>query len=184
MPTRRDEIRAEVERIYFEARVSAQVHFEYAKSWRSADRWLGSLASLLAGLAGASGLSEVATPVQAGFIALAAAAIGALATSLGARGVRDSSTRSAYAYLALEQDARVFILIELPGISDEDGQLQMRSLLNRLQELKQASEIPSSRAWKKGTKEIAERPAAIPTTTTTGSALGGEPADGLRTLGS
>jgi hypothetical protein len=77
-------ITAEAQRIHESAMFSAQTQFEYSKSWRSVDRWVGGSAAALAAVAATGGLSEVFTARWTGLIAFAAAALGAIATSLGA----------------------------------------------------------------------------------------------------
>ena len=101
----KSELRKEALRIEESARYSAQNQFEYSKSWRRVDRWLGSLAALLAALAAAGGLSEVVSGQLAGLVALAAAGTGAVATSLGAPKAKDRAHSSANALLGLQQDA-------------------------------------------------------------------------------
>jgi len=44
----RKEIRAEAERVLEVATLSSETQFEYAKTWRSVDRWIGSAAAALA----------------------------------------------------------------------------------------------------------------------------------------
>jgi hypothetical protein len=73
----------EAQRIHESAMFSAQTQFEYSKSWRSVDRWVGGSAAALAAVAATGGLSEVFTAQWTGLIAFAAAALGAIATSLG-----------------------------------------------------------------------------------------------------
>jgi hypothetical protein len=60
--SRREELRNEARRVEESARHSAQNQFEYAKTWRRVDQWLGGTAALLAAVSGAGGLSEVISP--------------------------------------------------------------------------------------------------------------------------
>jgi hypothetical protein len=145
---------AEANRIHESAMLSAQTQFEYSKSWRSIDRWVGGSAAAFAAVAATGGLSEVFTARKTGLIAFAAAALGAIATSLGAPKAKDRAHASANALLALQQDARIFMNIEMPLLSDEDAREQLRSLVTRQQELNATAEIPSRRAWRKSQKNI------------------------------
>jgi len=150
----REELRKEAERVEESSRYSSQTQFEYAKTWRRVDRWLGGTAALLAAIAGAGGLSEVMSPRWAGLIALTAAGMGAVATSLGAPKAKDRAYASATALLALQQDARIFINLDLNSLSDEEARDQLRTLVARQQELSATAEIPSGRAWKRGKQNI------------------------------
>lgn len=133
---------------------SAQTQFEYSKTWRRVDRWLGGTAALLAALAGAGGLSEVISASWAGLIALAAAGVGAIATSLGAPKAKDRAYASANALLALQQDSRIFINIDVDGLAEDEGRDQLQTLVARLQELNATAEVPSSRAWRRAKQNV------------------------------
>lgn len=148
------ELRKEAERVEESARYSAQTQFEYSKTWRRVDRWIGGLAAALAAAAAAGGLSEVFSARWAGLVALAAAVFGAVSTALGAPKAKDRAHASANALLALQQDARIFIKVDLPTLSDEDAREQLRTLVARLQELNATAEIPSSRAWKRAKRGV------------------------------
>ena len=118
--SRREELRNEARRVEESARHSAQNQFEYAKTWRRVDQWLGGTAALLAAVSGAGGLSEVISPQWAGLVALVAAGIGAVATSLGAPKAKDRAYSSANALLALQQDARIYVQVDLEELDDEE----------------------------------------------------------------
>lgn len=154
MTARRDQMRKEALRVEESARYSSQNQFEYAKTWRRVDRWLGGTAALLAAVSAAGGLSEVLSAQWAGLVALAAAGIGAVATSLGAPKAKDRAYSSANALLALQQDARIFVQIDLDDLSDEDAREQLRTLVARQQELNATAEIPSKRAWKRAKRNV------------------------------
>jgi hypothetical protein len=128
---------------------SAQTQFEYSKSWRRVDRWLGGLAALLAALSAAGGLSEVLSARGAGIVALAAAGVGAVGASLGAPTAKDRAHASANALLAVQQDARIFINVDLAVLEDSEAREQLQTLVARLQELNATAEIPSGRAWRR-----------------------------------
>lgn len=149
-----DEIRKEAERVHESAMSSAQTQFEYAKSWRRVDRWLGGLSALLAAVAGATGLSEVASARGAGLIALVAAGIGAVAATIGAPKTKDRAHSSANAFLAVQQDARIFINVDLPQLEAEEAREQLETLVARLQELNATAEIPSAKAWNQAKQAI------------------------------
>jgi len=151
---RREAMRKEAKRIHESAKHSAQNQLEYAKTWRSVDRWLGSLAALLAAIAGAGGLSQVFSARWAGLIALAAAGAGAVATSLGAPKTKTAAHAAGNAYLALQQDCRQFIEVDLDYVNIEDARKTLEKLTARHQELNANADIPSKRARKKAKENI------------------------------
>ena len=154
--TRHEAMRKEAKRIHESAKHSAQNQFEYSKTWRSVDRWLGSISALLAALAGAGGLSEVLSAQWAGLIALVAAGAGAVATSLGAPKTKTLAHASGNAYLALQQDCRNFIEVDLDYLPVDEARAILANLVARHQELNATAEIPSKRARKKAEKNIEE----------------------------
>jgi hypothetical protein len=143
-----DQMRKEAERVHESAMYSAQTQFEYSKSWRRVDRWLGGLAALLAAISAAAGLSEVVSSRWAGIVALCAAGVGAIGASLGAPKAKDRAHSAANALLAVQQDARIFINVDLPSLDEGEARDQLQTLVARLQELNATAEIPSARAWK------------------------------------
>ncbi|MEZ5323390.1 MAG: SLATT domain-containing protein [Microthrixaceae bacterium] len=149
-----EELRKEAQRVEESATLTSQTQFEYSKTWRRVDRWLGSIAAALAAAAAAGGLSEVLTARWAGLVALASAVCGAVATSLGAPKAKDRAHASANALLALQQDARIFLNIDLPTLSEDDAREQLRTLVARQQELNATAEIPSPRAWKRAKRGV------------------------------
>ena len=99
-----NQIRDEVSRVHESAMLSSQTQFEYSKTWRRVDRWVGGAAALLAAISAAGGLSEVMSAKWAGLIALFAAGTGAVAATLGAPKAKERAAASATALLALQQD--------------------------------------------------------------------------------
>lgn len=152
----KEKIRKEAERVEESAKYTAQSQFEYSKTWRSVDRWVGGAAAALAAASAAGGLSEVLSARWAGLIALLSALTGAIATTLGAPKAKDRAHSTANALLALQQDARIFINIDLPGLDTDDAREQLRTLVARQQELNATAEIPSGRAWRRGKKNVDE----------------------------
>ena len=149
-----DQIRAEVSRVHESAMYSQQTQFEYSKTWRRVDRLLGGAAAILAAAAGAGGLSDVMSARWAGIIALAAAGAGAVATTLGAPTSKDRAATSATAYLALQQDARILLNVDLDGMTAGDAREKLAELVARQQQLNASAEVPSNRAWKKAKANI------------------------------
>lgn len=153
-PPARREIEKEAKRIYESAGLASETQFEYSKRWRRADRWFGGAASVLAGIAGVGGLSEVVSIQWAGFIAIMSAVAAAIAASLGAPKSKEKAAIAANAYRALQQDARIFIQIDLPALADAEARERLQSLIDRLQELNKEAEIPSQKAWHRAKKQV------------------------------
>ena len=150
----REQIRAEASRVHESAMYTSQTQFEYSKTWRSIDRWLGGTAAALASVSAAGGLSEVLSARWAGLIALLAALTGAIATTLGAPKAKDRAHSTANALLALQQDTRIFLNIDLDALDLDEAREQLNTLVARQQELNGTAEIPSGRAWKKARASI------------------------------
>ena len=134
-----DQMRKEAERVHESAMYSAQTQFEYSKSWRRVDRWLGGLAALLAAISAAAGLSEVVSSRWAGVVALCAAGVGAVGASRGAPKAKDRAHSAANALLAVQQDARIFINVDLPSLDEGEARDQLQTLVARTLPCKLAS---------------------------------------------
>jgi hypothetical protein len=147
-------IREEAARVHESATYSSETQFEYAKRWRSVDRWVGSVAAGLAAVAGVGGLSKVVSVEWAGTIAILSALIGAVSASIAARQTTEKATVSANLYRALQQDARIFMQIDLGSFSVEDARDALQKLVDRLQQLNRESVIPSPRAWLRAKRQI------------------------------
>ena len=148
------EIRKEAQRILESSTYSSETQFDYAKRWRRVDRWIGSGAAALAAVAGIGGLSEVLSARWARFIAVLAAGTGAIAASIGAPQTKEKAAGSANAYRALQQDSRLFVAIDLSSLSADDSRVRLQELVDRLQQLNQMAEIPSSWAWRRAKKTV------------------------------
>jgi uncharacterized protein YhaN len=149
-----DRIREEAARVHESATYSSETQFEYAKRWRSVDRWVGSVAAGLAAVAGVGGLSKVISVEWAGTIAILSALIGAISASIAARQTTEKATVSANLYRALQQDTRIFMQIDLGSLSVEKARDALQKLVDRLQQLNRESVIPSPRAWRRAKKQI------------------------------
>jgi len=147
-------IRREAERVHEAATYSGETQFEFAKRWRRVDRWIGSLAAGLAAVAGVGGLSTVFSGRWAGLIAVMAALTGAIGAAIGAPQTKEKASVAANSYRALQQDARIFLQIDLAQLDDTDARGGLQKLVDRLQQLNRESVIPSQRAWERAKKQI------------------------------
>lgn len=146
---------AEAKRVEEAAKWSGQGQFEQAKIWRGSNLVLGVPASGLAAVAGAAGLATAAGRYVAAVMALVSSAFGAVMTSLNlARRIEQAQT-AANAYLALQQDARVFYQVDLDEFeSYEEARAGLAELVARQQEINKSAPIPSKRAYKKAGENI------------------------------
>jgi hypothetical protein len=151
---RSKKIRDEAANVHESAQLSSETQFEYAKRWRSVDRWIGSLAAGLAAVAGVGGLSKILSIEWAGGTAVASALIGAIAATIAARQTTEKAGVSANSYRALQQDARIFLQIDLDDMPIEDARTSLQGFVDRLQQLNREAVIPSKRSWQKARKQI------------------------------
>lgn len=153
-PEHRDEIQSEAKRVLEAATYSSETQFEYAKRWRTVDRWIGSVAAALAAVAGVGGLSKVLSVSWAGGIAIASALVGAIAASIAARQTTEKAGVSANSYRALQQDTRMFLRIDLDSMAIDDARSTLQGLVDRLQQLNREAVIPSTKAWERAKNQI------------------------------
>ncbi len=151
---RRDRIRTEAGRVLESSTLSSETQFEYAKRWRTVDRWVGSAAAALAAVSGVGGLSKVISVSWAGAIAIASALVGAIAATIAARQTTEKAAVSANSYRALQQDTRMFIDVDLDSLPIEDARDDLQGLVDRLQQLNRESAIPSTKAWQRARRQI------------------------------
>lgn len=151
---RRKEIRAEGDRVLEAATLSSETQFEYAKTWRSVDRWIGTLAAGLAAVSGVGGLAKLLSFSWAGGIAVASALVGAIAATIAARQTTEKAGVSANALRALQQDTRMFLRIDLDAMETDDARTTLQGFVERQQQLSREAVIPSTRAWEKAKKQV------------------------------
>lgn len=151
---RRGAIEIEARNILEAATYSSETQFEYAKRWRSVDRWVGSLAAGLAAVAGVGGLAKLLSYTWAGGIAVASALVGAIAATIAARQTTEKASVSANSYRALQQDTRMFLRIDLATLQIDDARSTLQELVDRLQQLNREAVIPSKKAWQRAKHQI------------------------------
>jgi hypothetical protein len=147
-------IRYEAIRVYRDAMLSAQAQFEYSKRWRHVDRWIGGMSAVLAGVSGVTGLGDLLPTQTVGAIAIAAAVLAAIATTVGAPSNKLRAYTSANAFLALQEDARVFLLADLPLLEVQPARQALDDLVKRHQRLQEAADIPPGRTWNRAGRHL------------------------------
>ncbi len=87
-------------------------------------------------------------------MAIISAGIGAVAASLGAARIKEKASVSANAYRNLQQDARIFLNIDLALMSQDDARERLQVLVESQQQLNRDADIPSQGAWAKAQENI------------------------------
>lgn len=151
----RDGIVAELLRLEESSRYSAQAQFSQAKIWRATNLWLGVPSAALAAIAGGTGLATTEGRTVIAVLALLAAGLGAIMTTLNAARRAELAHAVANAYLALENDARIIRTIhlyqdELPELRRELGDLAARR-----SDINATAEIPFRIAYWSAKRSIA-----------------------------
>jgi hypothetical protein len=141
-------------RVEESAKYSAQNQFEQAKIWRGLNYIIGVPATGLAAVAGAVALMTAVGRIWAALAALTAASLSAVLTLLNLSRRTDEAHTSANAYLAVQQDARVFCEIDLRKFEYEEARQALSELIARLQEVHKSAPLVSKRAYRRGKKNV------------------------------
>ncbi len=140
-------IENEFRRIEEAAMYAGQSQFSQAKVWRATNLVMGTLATGLAAASGGGALANIIGKTVAALVALAAAVVGALMTSINANRRAEQAHVSANAYLSLQTDARVARTIDLPGMDIDAARARLAELSSRRDEINKAAEIPLAVAY-------------------------------------
>lgn len=133
---------------------SAQAQFEQAKYWRAVNLILGVPAAVLAAVAGATALASTTGRVPAGIIALVAAGLSAITTTLNAAQRTEQGQAAGNLYLALQSDARIARETDLPRQSFDEARAALAELRVRQDEINQSSALPARYAYWRARKNI------------------------------
>lgn len=147
-------LRTEANRVEEACMHSAQNQFEQAKIWRRWGTTLAVPAAVLAAVSGATGLAVATSRVFAAILALLAAGFVAASGTLNLGRRVEQAHASASAYLAVQQDARIFQQVDLPSLNYGDARQRLGELVARQQEINATAPIPSPRARRRAQKNI------------------------------
>jgi hypothetical protein len=148
-------IEKELMRIEEAAMYSAQSQFSSGKFWRGLNLALGVPAAAAAAIAGAAGLADAANVTTAAYIALFAAALTAVMTTLNAAQRAEQSQGSANGFLALQGDARVLRTIELAALTDDvEARQRLSELMERRNQINATAPVPAFLAYRLGKGNI------------------------------
>ena len=149
-------IARETARIAESVDYSAQAQFEQAKLWRGMHLLVGVPAAICAAVAGAAAFASAAGRIPAAILALVAAGLGAVSTTIDATKRSDGSQRSGNDYLDLLSRIRVFREADLPVLRVSEAREELDKLMNRRHEINQASTAPSFYAYWRARRNISK----------------------------
>lgn len=144
----------EAKRIHEAAMWSSQSQFEQAKIWSNRNTWLGIPSTGLSAIAGVGGLADIIGNVWTGSLAIGASFLTAILTTLNYSKKVDQAHASANAYLALQQDARIFVEVDSKANDTESLREKLSELVARQQEINNAANIPSPKARDRAKQNI------------------------------
>ncbi len=133
---------------------SAQGQFEQTKRWRTVNWGLGVPASILAAVAGATALAATTGRIVAGILAICAAALGAILTTINASHHVNQAAAAANAYLEIQTAARQCREIDLPYMEIDDARQALAELTARRDEQNKTAEPANRLARRKAQKNI------------------------------
>lgn len=144
----------ELRRIEESAVHSAQTQFSSSKFWRGLNIVLGVPAAALAAIAGATGLADSTDSHAGAVVALIAAGLTAVMTTLNAAQRAEQSRVSANAYLALQGDARVLRTIDLPHLDSVEARRRLGELIDRRNAINDTAPVPGLLAYLFGRRNL------------------------------
>jgi hypothetical protein len=150
----RKEIAEELRRLEEDATYASQSQFEASKFWRLCHWVLGVPAAALAATAGFTGLASVTGRVPAAILALIAAVLGGLLTTVEPnKRVRQGQT-AGVAYNEVRVGTRQARLVDLPGATLEDARNQLRELTEQKHQVDRVAEPPNSYAFRRARRNV------------------------------
>lgn len=135
----------------------AQTQFSSAKFWRGLHFAIGVPTAAVAAVAGASGLADTTSAKTVAIVALLAAGLTAVMTTLNAAQRAEQSRVSANAYLTFQGDARVLRTVDLPALSVDEARRQLKELVARRSMLNEAAPVPAFLAYILGRRNISKQ---------------------------
>ena len=147
-------IHDEARRLEESAMYSAQGQFERAKFWRAFNLSLGVGAAILAAVAGVVGLASDSARILSGVLALVAAGIVSVLTTVNADRRHSQASAAANAYLEIQTAARQLHAVDLPRLDYDTARTRFAELTGRRDEVNKTTDMPSRRAYRRGQANI------------------------------
>jgi hypothetical protein len=133
---------------------SAQGQFERAKFWRGLNLALGVGAAVLAAVAGVVGLASDKARILSGVLALLAAGIVSVLTTVNADRRHSQAAAAANAYLEIQTAARQLHAVDLPRLDYDTARNRLAELTARRDEINKTADMPSHRAYHRAKANI------------------------------
>ena len=148
------EIVEELKRQEEDATYASQSQFEMSKFWRWWHWLLGIPTAVLAAIAGFTGLASVAGRVPAAILALIAAVLGGILTTVEPNKRLKQCQAAGAAYNEVRVTARQTRRVELPSLSIEEALTQLHDLTEQKLQVDRIAEPPNSYAFWRARKNI------------------------------
>lgn len=133
---------------------SAQSQFERAKFWRGLNLSLGVGATILAAVAGVVGLASDKARILSGLLALAAAGIVSVLTTVNADRRHSQAAAAANAYLEIQTAARQLHTVDLLRLDYDTARTRLAELTARRDEINKTADMPSRRAYRRAQTNV------------------------------
>jgi hypothetical protein len=144
----------EARRLEESAMYSAQSQFERAKFWRGLNLSLGVGAAILAAVAGVVGLASDEARILSGVLALIAAGIVSVLTTVNADRRHSAAAAAANAYLEIQTASRQLHAVDLPRLDYDTARTRLAELTARRDEVNKTADMPSRRAYRRAQASI------------------------------
>jgi hypothetical protein len=144
----------EARRLEEGAMYSAQGQFERAKFWRAVNLSLGVAAAILAAVAGVVGLASDSARILSGVLALIAAGMVSVLTTVNADRRHSQAAAAANAYLEIQTAARQLYAVDLPRLEYDTARTRLGELTARRDEINKTADITSHRAYRRAQANI------------------------------
>jgi hypothetical protein len=144
----------EARRLEESAMYSAQGQFERAKFWRGLNLSLGVVAAALAAVAGVVGLASDNARILSGALALAAAGIVSVLTTINADRRHSHAATAGNAYLEIQTAARQLHAVDLFHLDYGAARDRLGELTARRDEINKTADILPSRTYHRAKENI------------------------------
>lgn len=146
----------ELERLQEDSTYAGQAQFETAKQWQALGWLIGVPAAALAAAAGFTGLASVTGRVPAAILALIAAGLGGIITTVQPSRRMQRARTAGIGYNELRVTLRQLRLIDLPQLSDEEGRARLQDVTAMKSKIDGAADLPNALAFWRARRNVAK----------------------------
>lgn len=144
----------EARRLEEAAMYSAQGQFERAKFWRAVNLSLGIAAAILAAVAGVVGLASDSARILSGVLALIAAGMVSVLTTVNADRRHSQAAAAGNAYLEIQTASRQLYAVDLPHLDYDSARTRLGELTARRDEINKTADMASRRAYRRAQANV------------------------------